>query len=130
MTGGSRFAFRKRQLPQTCIIRLRRGPKKDRCHEMLTIIYQDVNHHLQELTLVRRPTTEHGFGRSNEFGTAIVGETRTLELSLMRVPVPTPKDDEVVVRVEATPINPSDLGLLLAAADVSAATKSGGGMRK
>src|SRR5258708_1153906 len=54
----------------------------------------------------------------------------TLELSLMRVPVPTPKDDEVVVRVEATPINPSDLGLLLAAADVSAATKSGGGMRK
>jgi NADPH:quinone reductase len=40
-----------------------------------------------------------------------------LELSLVELPIPTPKDDEVVVRVDATPINPSDFGLLLAAAD-------------
>ena len=42
-----------------------------------------------------------------------------LELSLSSTPTPQPKPEEVVVRVEATPINPSDLGLLLAAADLS-----------
>jgi NADPH2:quinone reductase len=48
-----------------------------------------------------------------------------LELSLVRVPVPEPKPDEVVVRVEAAPINPSDLGLLLAGADMSTAKEFG-----
>src|SRR3989442_6598754 len=43
-----------------------------------------------------------------------------LELSLARVPTPEPKPDEVVVRIDATPINPSDLGLMLAGADMSA----------
>ena len=47
-----------------------------------------------------------------------------VELSLARVPVSEPKPDEVVVRVEASPINPSDLGLLLAGADVSTAKAS------
>lgn len=42
-----------------------------------------------------------------------------LELSLEQVPTPSPKPEEVVVRVDASPINPSDLGLLLAAADLS-----------
>ncbi len=41
----------------------------------------------------------------------------TLELSLAAIPIPEPKDDEVLVRVEASPINPSDLGLLLGPAD-------------
>ena len=41
----------------------------------------------------------------------------TLEIVLAEVPMPEPKDDEVVVRIEATPINPSDLGLLFGAAD-------------
>ena len=41
----------------------------------------------------------------------------TLEISLAEVPMPEPKDNEVVVRIEATPINPSDLGLLFGAAD-------------
>jgi NADPH2:quinone reductase len=41
-----------------------------------------------------------------------------LELSLARVPTPMPKADEVLVRVEAAPLNPSDLALLLAAADL------------
>jgi NADPH:quinone reductase-like Zn-dependent oxidoreductase len=36
-----------------------------------------------------------------------------------------PGPDEVVVRVEASPINPSDLGLLLGAADVGTARASG-----
>ena len=48
-----------------------------------------------------------------------------LELSLARVPTPEPKPDEVVVRIDATPINPSDLGLMLAGADMSAAKVSG-----
>lgn len=43
-----------------------------------------------------------------------------LIVSLRRAPMPTPKDDEVLIRVEATPINPSDLGLLFGAADLSA----------
>ena len=48
-----------------------------------------------------------------------------LEISLLDVPVPTPTADEVVVRVEATPINPSDIGLLFGAADISTATVTG-----
>ena len=48
-----------------------------------------------------------------------------LELSLADVPIPDPKPDEVVVRIEASPINPSDLGLLFAGADMSTAKASG-----
>ncbi|MEN4400174.1 zinc-binding dehydrogenase [Mycolicibacterium senegalense] len=57
---------------------------------------------------------------------SLVTEDGTLELSLHEVAVPTPAQDEVVVRVEASPINPSDLGLLIpSAADMSAATVTG-----
>jgi len=49
----------------------------------------------------------------------------TLELTLVNIPTPDPKPDEVVVRVDAAPINPSDLGLLLGAADMSTAKASG-----
>jgi len=42
----------------------------------------------------------------------------TLTLSLDRVTLDPPGDDEVIVRIEAAPINPSDLGLMLGAADV------------
>ena len=48
-----------------------------------------------------------------------------LELSLADVPIPEPQDDEVVVRVEASPINPSDLGLLFGPADMSTVQVSG-----
>src|SRR5947207_12088341 len=48
-----------------------------------------------------------------------------LEPSLVDVPTPEPADDEVEVRVEATPINPSDLGLLIGSADMSTAKESG-----
>src|SRR5262245_22454611 len=41
-----------------------------------------------------------------------------LELALHSVNVVPPKSTEVVVRVEAAPINPSDIGLLFGAADV------------
>ena len=50
---------------------------------------------------------------------SLVSEDGTLELSLTPVPVPQPGPDQVVVRMEAAPINPSDLGLLFGAADLS-----------
>lgn len=56
---------------------------------------------------------------------SLVGPDHTLTLSLAEVDVPEPGPDEVVVRVEAAPINPSDLGLLFAGADMSAADWSG-----
>ncbi|MGH7333835.1 MAG: NADH oxidase, partial [Candidatus Rokuibacteriota bacterium] len=49
----------------------------------------------------------------------------TLELSLVSIPTPEPKPEEVIVRVDASPINPSDQGLLFAGADTSTAKASG-----
>lgn len=49
----------------------------------------------------------------------------TLELSLAEVPVPVPGDGEVLVRVEAAPINPSDMGLLFGPADMTTAKEGG-----
>ena len=48
-----------------------------------------------------------------------------LELSLARVALPEPGPDEVVLRIEAAPINPSDLGLLFGPADMTTARASG-----
>ena len=56
---------------------------------------------------------------------SLVTSQGTLELSLGDVPVPTPAADEVLVRVEASPINPSDLGVLIAGADMTTATVAG-----
>src|ERR1700712_1612328 len=56
---------------------------------------------------------------------SLVTSKRTLELALHEVPVPTPAADQVLVRVEAAPINPSDLGLLTAGADLTNATVTG-----
>jgi len=56
---------------------------------------------------------------------SLIKASGELELSLARVPIPEPAPDEVVVRIEGSPINPSDLGLLLGAADVATATLSG-----
>jgi NADPH:quinone reductase len=56
---------------------------------------------------------------------SLVTSQGTLELSLHDVPVPTPVANEVLVRVEAAPINPSDLGLLVANADMATATVAG-----
>ena len=47
------------------------------------------------------------------------------ELSLAEVAIPEPGPGEILVRIEATPINPSDLGLLLGPADMSTAKVSG-----
>ena len=58
---------------------------------------------------------------------SLIKKSGELELSLAKVEVPKPGPDQVVVRVEATPINPSDLGLLLGPADMAKATTSGSG---
>lgn len=52
---------------------------------------------------------------------SLIRSNGELELSLVQVPVPVPADNEVVVRIEATPINPSDIGLLFGAADMGTA---------
>jgi NADPH:quinone reductase len=56
---------------------------------------------------------------------SLIKKSGELEISLQNVPTPEPVEDEVVVRVEAAPINPSDLGLLIGAADMSTAKASG-----
>jgi NADPH2:quinone reductase len=56
---------------------------------------------------------------------SLVKNNGDLEVSLTRVPVPIPAANEVLVRVEAAPINPSDLGLLFAGADMSTACQRG-----
>jgi NADPH2:quinone reductase len=56
---------------------------------------------------------------------SLVTSDGRLELSLHEVPVPVPGANEVLVRVEASPINPSDLGLLIASADMTTATVAG-----
>lgn len=52
-----------------------------------------------------------------------------LELSLASLPRPEPRADQVLVRMEAAPLNPSDLGLLFGAADMSTAKQSGDAQR-
>src|SRR6267143_847890 len=56
---------------------------------------------------------------------SLIKNSGELEISLAGVPTPEPGPDEVVVRVEASPINPSDLGLLIGAADMTTAKASG-----
>jgi NADPH2:quinone reductase len=53
----------------------------------------------------------------------------TLELSLAELPLPLPGADEVLIAVQATPINPSDIGLLFGAADMRTAVASGSAVR-
>jgi NADPH2:quinone reductase len=55
----------------------------------------------------------------------LVTASQTVELSLADVEVEAPRPDQVVVRIEAAPINPSDLGLLFAGADMAEAVTEG-----
>jgi NADPH2:quinone reductase len=56
---------------------------------------------------------------------SLVKKEGSVEVSLMDVAVPEPKANEVLVRVDATPINPSDLGLMFGPADIQSAQFSG-----
>ncbi|HEY2359059.1 MAG TPA: zinc-binding dehydrogenase [Phenylobacterium sp.] len=57
---------------------------------------------------------------------SLIKASGELELSLAKVDIPDPAPDEVLVRIEGSPINPSDLGLLLGAADMSTAKAAAG----
>ncbi len=65
-------------------------------------------------TMLQMQSTVHADGR--------------LELGLVEVPVPRPAADEVLVRVEAAPINPSDLGVMFGTADLTAVAASEGAL--
>lgn len=67
-----------------------------------------------------QPTSEHGLQIRS-----LVKKSGVLELSLVSVPTPEPAADEIVIRVEATPINPSDIALLLGPVDMQTAKQSG-----
>ncbi|MBC7503187.1 MAG: zinc-binding dehydrogenase [Herminiimonas sp.] len=56
---------------------------------------------------------------------SLVKQSGELELSLASMDIPEPESDQVIVRIEAAPINPSDIGLLFGAADMDSATASG-----
>jgi NADPH2:quinone reductase len=59
---------------------------------------------------------------------SLVKATGELQLSLVQVGITEPAPDEVVVRMQAAPLNPSDLGLLFGAADMSQARAHGSGL--
>ena len=56
---------------------------------------------------------------------SLIKSSGELELSLAKVEIPDPGPDEILVRVEGSPINPSDLGLLLGPADMSTVKAAG-----
>jgi NADPH:quinone reductase-like Zn-dependent oxidoreductase len=56
---------------------------------------------------------------------SLVKKSGVLEVSLVSVPTPEPAADEIVIRVEATPINPSDIALLLGPIDMNTAKQTG-----
>ena len=56
-----------------------------------------------------------------------VTETGELRLELKEQETPKPNADQVLVRIEAAPINPSDLGVMFGFTDMSAATSTGTG---
>ena len=65
--------------------------------------------------------------KSKEIRSEITSEGK-LNLSIATSDVPIPGDDEVLIKVEASPINPSDLGLLISfAADLDSISSSGSG---
>lgn len=56
---------------------------------------------------------------------SIIKPEGVVELSLVSVETPTPAADEVVVRIEASPLNPSDMGLFFGGADMTRAEATG-----
>jgi NADPH:quinone reductase len=56
---------------------------------------------------------------------SLVKPSGELQLSLHSIPVSSPAPDEVLLRVQATPLNPSDIGLLFGPADINTAKALG-----
>ena len=59
--------------------------------------------------------------------TSTVSSDGKLTMALRDVPMPTPTADQVVVRIEATPINPSDHGVMFGWSSMDAASSAGEG---
>jgi NADPH:quinone reductase-like Zn-dependent oxidoreductase len=57
--------------------------------------------------------------------TSTISEDNKLEVALREIEIPQPGENQVVIRVEAAPINPSDLGVMFSAADMATASQSG-----
>lgn len=57
--------------------------------------------------------------------TSTISEDNKLELALREIEIPQPGENQVVIRVEAAPINPSDLGVMFSVADMTTASQSG-----
>jgi NADPH:quinone reductase len=70
-------------------------------------------------------TTENNIPSTGLQLRTLITKQGKLELSLAQAPIAALKDDEVLIRVEASPINPSDIGLLFGSADMSTALQSG-----
>lgn len=56
-----------------------------------------------------------------------VSDAGELRLELVEKPIPTPEANQVLIKIEATPINPSDQGVMFGMSDISAAKTSGTG---
>ena len=54
-----------------------------------------------------------------------ISEDNKLTLTLQNIDIPKPGTDEVIIRIEAAPLNPSDLGVMFSAADMTTSTQSG-----
>lgn len=57
--------------------------------------------------------------------TSTISEDNKLTLALKNIEMPKPSADEVVIRIEAAPLNPSDIGVLFSVADMASATQTG-----
>jgi len=57
--------------------------------------------------------------------TSTISEDNKLEVALREIEIPQPGENQVVIRVEAAPINPSDLGVMFSAADMTTVSQSG-----
>lgn len=57
--------------------------------------------------------------------TSTISDDNKLELALREIEIPQPGENQVVIRVEAAPINPSDLGVMFSLADMTTASQSG-----
>jgi len=76
--------------------------------------------HIQETSMTTSTAPFSGLQLQSK-----VQDSGELVLSLATVQTPAPEADEVIVQVQATPINPSDIGLLFGPADMSTATFTG-----
>ena len=59
--------------------------------------------------------------------TSTITENATIEIGLRDIEVPKPGADEVLIEVQASPINPSDLGTLVGAGDLTSIRVEGEG---